>query len=96
MIPRVTQQIYGVQNRKGNTALHIAAEKGFTEIAKVLLAVYDLETLRAKNDDSEQAAIHLAAANNHIQVKTKIFHRIKDCLAQNTQQWLFLGGSAYY
>lgn len=54
------------KNDKGNTPLHIAAEKGHTEIARALMAVPGID-VNAK-DDLDYTPLHLAAIYKHTEL----------------------------
>ncbi|GFS53380.1 ankyrin-2 [Nephila pilipes] len=54
-----------VSRKKGNTSLHIASSKGYTEIAEILLQSAP-ELINARTTVEGNAALHVAAANGHL------------------------------
>ena len=52
-------------NRRGNTALHIASRKGFTNIAKILL---EFGVDKDKKNKSEESALFIASQLNNVEI----------------------------
>ncbi|XP_048242568.1 serine/threonine-protein phosphatase 6 regulatory ankyrin repeat subunit B-like isoform X4 [Haliotis rufescens] len=70
-----TDNIINTEDNIGNTALHLAAQNGHTEIVKKMLEKHKAE--HGRKNDSERTALHLAAEKGHTQTVGVIVARHK-------------------
>ena len=73
----------GLQNNKGDTALHIAAKNGDVEISQFIAEVIDKDSLDSTNNEGN-TALHIAFQNNEILIATiLISHGLKKDVQNN-------------
>ncbi|XP_071099824.1 transient receptor potential cation channel subfamily A member 1 homolog isoform X3 [Haliotis cracherodii] len=70
-----TDNIINTEDNIGNTALHLAAQNGHTEIVKKMLEKHKAE--HGRKNDRERTALHLAAEKGHTQTVGVIVARHK-------------------
>ncbi|KAG5597486.1 hypothetical protein H5410_038718 [Solanum commersonii] len=65
---KITQALLWYKNKKNETALHIAANAGQSEVVSELLSVEGKETLVRMTDDIGDTALHKAIRSGHIDI----------------------------
>ncbi|CAL9181883.1 unnamed protein product [Musa hybrid cultivar] len=61
------------QNQDGETALYIAAEKGYVEAVREILKVSDIQSAGIKANNNYDS-FHIAAKQGHLEVLKELFH----------------------
>ncbi|KAJ6848295.1 ankyrin repeat-containing protein-like [Iris pallida] len=61
------------QNQDGETALYVAAERGFVEVVREILKVSDVQSAAIKASNSFDA-FHIAAKHGHLEVLRALIH----------------------
>ncbi|KAG1328245.1 ankyrin repeat-containing protein [Cocos nucifera] len=67
------KELISKQNQDGETALYVAAEKGYVEVVREILKVSDFQSANTKARNSFDA-FHIAAKQGHLEVSKELLH----------------------